>query len=256
MKQIVSFICAAGMFFSSFAQSSLSITTNKTTSLIFPFPITHVDRGTKDVLVQQVKEADNILLIKAATVNFTETNLSVVTSDGSVYAFTVNYEHQPIKWVYELSSKTSFTVASYAQSILNNSLTMHGIRDRKLDMLAKVSGIFIQGNTIYYQLQLANQSPIDYDIDFLHFYIRDKKKSKRTAIQENEMKPLYMAGNTKFVKANSTSTVVVALEKFTIPDSKFLAIEINEKNGGRHLLMKVRNNKIIKAIPLPYQNEQ
>jgi hypothetical protein len=43
----------------------------------------------------------------------------------------------------------------------------------------------------------------------------------------------------------------IALEKFTIPDAKFLAIQIMEKNGGRHLFMKVNNRKIIRAIPLP-----
>jgi conjugative transposon TraN protein len=247
MKKFLGFICCAGMGFSSFAQNSISLTTDKTTSLIFPFPITHVDRGTKDVLVQQVKEANNILLVKAGAVNFPETNLSVVTNDGSFYSFTVAYKREPVKWVYELPSKTSFTVASYAKSILNNPQRVHGIRDRKLDMLIKVSGIYIQGNTMYYQLQFDNQGPIDYDIAFLHFYIRDKKKAKRTAVQENEMLPVYVAGNTKAVKANSISKVVIALKKFTIPDAKYFAIEIKEKNGGRHLLLKVHNNKIIKA---------
>ncbi len=252
MKQFVSFLCALGMLVTSLAQSpSLSITTDKTTSLIFPFPIIHVDRGTKDVLVEQVKEAGNILLVKAAFANFSETNLSVITSDGSVYSFPVGYEKNPLTWVYALPPQNSVTPERYADGILDNPQTMHGIRYRKWDMLAKVSGIYIHENTIYYQLQLINQSAIDYDIDLLRFYIRDKRKAKRTAIQENEMKPLYIAGNTKLVKANTTSTLVVALEKFTIPDAKFLSIEVMEKNGGRHLLLKIHNNKIIRAISLP-----
>ena len=59
-----------------------------------------------------------------------------------------------------------------------------------------------------------------------------------------------MAGNTSQVKANSRSQVVVALDKFTIPDAKYFAIEVNEKNGGRHLRMKLGNKKIMRAIPL------
>jgi len=252
MKQFVSFLCAMGMLVTSLAQSpSLSITTDKTTSLIFPYPITHVDRGTKDVLVEQVKEAGNILLVKAATANFPETNLSVVTGDGSIYSFPVIYEKNPLTWVYTLPSQISATPERYANSISDNPQTMHGIRCQKWDMRAKVTGIYIHDNTIYYQLQLANQGPIDYDIDLLRFYIRDKKKAKRTAIQENEMKPLYIAGNTKLVKANTVSTIVVAFEKFTIPDAKFLSIEIMEKNGGRNLLLKIHNNKIIRAVALP-----
>ena len=252
MKQFASLLCALGMLVTSLAQGpSLSITTDKTTSLIFPYPITHVDRGTKDLLVEQVKEAGNILLVKAASANFPETNLSVITGDGSVYSFPVRYERNPLTWVYSLPSQNSGTPERYANGISDNPQTMHGIRCQKWDMLAKVTGIYIHNNTIYYQLQLANQGPIDYDIDLLRFYIRDKKKAKRTAIQENEMKPLYIAGNTKLVKANTTSTLVVALEKFTIPDAKFMAIEIKERNGGRHILLKIHNNKIIRAISLP-----
>ncbi|NCU04119.1 MAG: DUF4138 domain-containing protein, partial [Chitinophagaceae bacterium] len=66
MKRFVCLLCVCWYFVSAIAQTtSLQITTDKTTSLVFPFPIRHVDRGTKEVLVQLVKEVDHILLIKA-----------------------------------------------------------------------------------------------------------------------------------------------------------------------------------------------
>jgi conjugative transposon TraN protein len=251
MKKFVclNFVCCLLNF--CFSQTPLTVATDKTTSLIFPFSIRYVDRGTKDVLVQQVKEADNILLVKAATQKLPETNLSVVTEDGSVYSFRVNYEANPTTWVWQIPVQIQATLATYANAILVNKKTMRGICSRKWDMDAELIGIYIKNEVIYYQLRLENQSPIDYDIDFLHFCIRDKKKGKRTAVQENELTPLYVAGNTKLVKANDNNTVVFALEKFTIPDAKYLVIQISEKNGGRHLLMRVHNKKIIKAIPLP-----
>jgi hypothetical protein len=64
-----------------------------------------------------------------------------------------------------------------------------------------------------------------------------------------------VAGNNKQVKAYQKNILVFALEKFTISDAKFLAIQIMEKNGGRHLLMKVNNRKIMQAILLPDLNE-
>jgi hypothetical protein len=64
-----------------------------------------------------------------------------------------------------------------------------------------------------------------------------------------------VAGNNKQVKARQKNILVFVLEKFTIPDAKFLAIQIMEKNGGRHLLMKVNNRKIMQAILLPDLNE-
>lgn len=251
MKHLIYLVCAIGLIVPVMAQTSLSITTGKTTSLIFPFPVNHVDRGTKEVLVQIVPENKNILLVKAATKNFVSTNLSVITEDGSLYGFTVDYKDDLENWIYYLPERNKVSTATYAAHIIDNPQTMHGIKDKRWDMNAIVSGIYIKDNTIYYQIKLDNHSTIDYDIDFLRFYIRDKKKARRTAIQENEMTPLHVSGNTKLVRAASSSVIVVALQKFTIPDAKFLAIEINEKNGGRNLLLKVGNRKIIKATPLP-----
>ena len=106
------------------------------------------------------------------------------------------------------------------------------------DMESGIIGIYIKDNTIYYQLRINDNGPIDYDIDFIRFYIRDKKRSRRSATQENELKPIYISGNTRQVKAGRRTTIVAALEKFTLPDAKYLAIEINEHNGGRHMFIQ------------------
>lgn len=252
MKKFVCLVCVCWFFISCIAQMpSLCITTDKTTSLIFPFAIRHVDRGTKDVLAQQVNEVDNILLVKAASKGFPETNLSVVTDDGSIYSFVVCYDSQPQKWIYHLPVYTKKNITAYAQGILDNPKRMRGPMDRRWNITTKVTGIYIKDNIIYYQLRLSNQSPINYDIDLLRFYIKDKKKGKRTAMQENQIIPVYVAGNINSVKAFSNHVVVIALEKFTIPDAKFLVIQLMEKNGGRHLKMEVKNKDILKAIPLP-----
>ena len=252
MKRFVCLICACWLFVSAIAQtSSLCISTDKTTSLVFPFSIRHVDRGTKDILVQQVKEADNILLVKASSKNFSETNLSVVTEDGSVYTFVINYEEKPAKWVYNLPENKKATMSTYANGILDNRRTLRGIRDKSWNIDAAVIGAYIKDDIIYYQLRIKNNSKIDYDIEVLRFYIRDKKKGKRTAVQENELKPLHVSGNITQVKSFNQNVIVVALNKFTIPDKKFLGIQIMEKNGGRHLMMKLNNKDILKAITLP-----
>lgn len=251
MKRFMCLAIVSWLFVSATAQTSLCISTEKTTSLVFPFAILHVDRGTQSVLAQPVKESPTILLVKAATKGFPETNLSVVTEDGSLYSFMVCYDSNPAVSVYHLPINKSATLATYANGILDNPNTIKGIKDHKWRIDSKVSGIYIKADVIYYQLHLANKSPIDYNIDLLRFYIRDKKKGKRTAIQENELKPLYVAGNTSMVNANSNSTIVIALEKFTIPDAKYLAVQVMEKNGGRHLSMKISNKKIMQAITLP-----
>ena len=251
MKQILFILIA--LLNAAFAQQPISISTDKTTSLIFPFPIKYVDRGTKDILVQPVKEDERILLVKAASKQFAETNLSVVTGDGNVYEFTVNYTPQPSVLVLHLPPNKKATISAYANAILNNpprriSKVEHGA------VITKLSGIYIKDEVIYYQLEIHNHSPLDFDIELLKFFITDKKRSKRSSVQENELVPLYVAGNRSKVKAYNFSVVVVALDKFTIPDAKFLGIQLMEKNGGRHFNLKVYNGQILKARMLPELN--
>src|SRR3954470_10418956 len=73
----------------------LKITLNKTTNIIFPYAIKSVDRGSADVLAQKAKGVENILLVKAGRENFPQTNLSVVTADGKLYSFILDYISNP-----------------------------------------------------------------------------------------------------------------------------------------------------------------
>jgi conjugative transposon TraN protein len=248
MKKVLFALCV--LFNVAIAQQPLAITTDKTTSLIFPFPIKYVDRGTKDILVQPVKEKENILLVKAASKKFSETNLSVVTADGHVYEFTVNYTEQPGSFVFHLPANNKASVATYANGILDNE-GKRILRVEKNKVVIKLRGVYVKDNVLFYQLELCNHSPLDYDIELLQFVIRDKQQPKRTALQENILTPLHVSGNTSKVKAYNFSVVVVALDKFSIPDAKYLAIQLTEKNGGRHLGLKVRNHHLMKAVVLP-----
>jgi Domain of unknown function (DUF4138) len=251
MKRFVCLVFVCWIFVSSMAQTSLCVTTDKTTSLVFPFAIRYVDRGNQSVLAQQVKDAPTILLVKAAAKDFIETNLSVVTDDGSVYSFAVCYDVHPSIMVYYLPINNKATTAMYANAILDNKKSVKKINDHKWKTDAEVIGIYVKNDVMFFQVRVKNNSPIDYNIDFIRFYIRDKKKSKRTAVQDIDLKPLHTVGNITNVKSNTTSTMVFALEKFTIPDAKYMALQINEKNGGRHFSIRIKNKKIMKAVVLP-----
>jgi hypothetical protein len=230
---------------------TLALTTEKTTSLVFPCPVRHVDRGNGDILVQPVRGAERILLVKAACEGFPETNLSVVTEDGSLYSFLVRYQKMPAVWTYEVAAKTTQPVAAYAARLVDNPPMLHGIRDRAWGVTATLQGLYIGEGTLYCQLRLENSSPIDYPIDYLRLAVRDRKKARRTAVQEVALNPLHISGRITGVKAFSTVMVVLALSTFTLPGQQYLAIEVGEKSGGRHLVLKVGNRQLLKAIPLP-----
>ncbi len=237
----------------------LTIAYEKTTNLVFPFAITSVDRGTLDVLVQKAKGAENVLQVKAGVREFEETNLSVITADGNLYSFILNYNSHPTLTLclppkepgrplvhFTHAAHNRFGLLSDAETI-SAKQPMLRKRDKKFDIILQMSGIYVRDNVLYFQLELTNDSHIAYKVEQLRFYIRDKKKPKRTATQETELKPIYLYGNASRINGRSSQTVVVALNKFTIPDKKEFVIEMMEHNGGRHLQLEEGNRTIMKS---------
>ncbi|MES1216908.1 MAG: conjugative transposon protein TraN [Bacteroidota bacterium] len=247
MRRILFLVFAVCLFQGLNSQEVITITTDKTTSIVFAVPILHIDRGTKDILVQQIKEVDNILLLKAACAGFHPTNLSVLTTDGTVHSFIISYDTAPASLIYKIPATGQVPPSEYARQILDNEPFLHHVKCKSWKMRTALTGIYIRDSLFYFQIQLTNESPIDYDIDFLRFYIRDKNKARRTASQENELQPICTAGAVSQVKAYSSIILSVALDKFTIPDAKYMAIEMGEKNGGRFLRMKIKNRHLLKS---------
>lgn len=255
MKQFVCLVCALVCAASGFAQTAIGITTDKTTSLVFPCAIKHVDRGTQMVLAQHLTETPTILLIKAGEKNFKETNLSVVTDDGSVYALTLIYNPQATTWVHYLPANKEISITMQALTLLDNAPILKGTKARNMDVEMDVTGIYIKDEVMFFALQLQNNGPIDYDVDFLRFFVRDQKRSKRTAVQEVEQTPLHVAGNASKIKAYSKNVVVLVLNKFTIPDKKLLYMQMAEKAGGRNLQLRISNRTILRGILLPLRGK-
>lgn len=244
---------------------SLEITYNKTSSVIFPAVIKSVDKGSRDVLAQKAKGVENVLQLKAARENFPETNLTVITADGTLHQFTVNYSRQPKCLSVDLmpepanvqkegkpqlifqSDMTESDMERYAKAIVFAKKPRKPVREKQYKITLSLNGIYIKDNVIFYHFRISNQSNINYDVDFLHFFIRDQAKVKRTASQEVNVKPEYVYGNDKSIKGNASQDIVYAMQKFTIPDAKRLVIEMFEKNGGRNISLSIRNKTIVNA---------
>lgn len=243
---------------------NLSISYSKTTSLIFPFSITSVDRGSQDILAQKARGVDNVLQVKAGRKQFPETNLTVITGDGVLHQFTVTYSDTPPSQaisIAQTSGKQSLIlvkdavnerhIQSDSRLALKQNVSGRIDQQNKYQMNLSLQEIFIHGNTLYYRIQIRNRSSISYDIKSFKFLIKDRKKVKRTSSQEIEIVPLFVGNESDRIQAYASTTMIYAVKKFTIPDGKTLLINLFEENGGRHLTLKVDNKDILKAKILP-----
>jgi len=107
-----------------------------------------------------------------------------------------------------------------------------------------------KGGVMFCKLKIENRSQIGYDIEQLRFYIRDNSTIRRMASQEIIQQPLFVNGDTATIKGKSARVWVIALNKFTIPDDKHFEVEMLEKNGGRHLYVKIYNRQLMLAKEL------
>lgn len=249
---------------------ALQVGYDKTTILIFPAAISQggIDRGSGGIIAKTVPGVDNILKVKANIKGFAETNLTVITVDGKVYPFTINYSDDPPDAPIDMSkqqeqekSLASFLdrklnaeqINDLCKEVANKEKFLHQIT-KSFKIKLQLEGIYIMEDVMFYQFRLKNKSAIDYTIDFSRFYIRDKKRVKRTAQQEKEILPLqiYYENSTTQTAGKTSQTIVVAFSKFTIADHKNFVIQLFEKQGDRNLELKINGDNIVKARSLSF----
>ena len=223
----------------------LLVASNKTTSIVFPQVILSVDRGSKDIWVQKVSGAENILQLKAARDHFSETNMTVITADGTLYGFTVCYAERPPQLTIRLDSN-----GSVYEQVRGQKKFIHGIKDEQYGMAMRLSGIFIRQDIMYFQFELENVSPLSYRVDMLRFYTGDKMQRRRTAVQEIDQPPLYVYQRPVHIPGQSRQVIVAAFPRFTVPGKQLFYVQLTEENGGRNLRLKIPNRKIVRARTL------
>lgn len=230
---------------------------HQTSALSFPHRIVAADRGSKFILLQKAKGTDHVLLAKAAVPDFKVTNLTVVTAEGSIYSFIVQYCDSPDTLLYRFGPSMQTAANHYQHPTTKNLSHIEGLggmllkRKSKRHLLAiRVHGIYVQEDVIYFHVGLQNDSPIDFHSAGIQVQLKDRKRRKRTAKQDILLTPLAEAGKLQLVKGESVSKVVIAIPAFTIPVQKKLLLQVKEVQGGRQISIKIPASVLLKATPL------
>lgn len=252
---------------------ALEVCYEKTTHIIFPSEIVYCDLGNENLVAGLADGAKNVLRVKSAFKSFKqETNLSVITDDGSYYSFNVKFAKEPLLlniemtdflhdgeavnrpnnaqeiYLERLGSESPMLVKLIMKSIYKqNKREIKHIGSKRFGVQFLLKSIYANNGLLYFHTELKNTSNIPFDVDYVSFKIVDKKVIKRTAMQEQVLEPLRAQNYVTVVHGKQSERTVFALEKFTIPDDKQLVIEIAEKEGGRHQSFVVENEDIVRA---------
>lgn len=238
---------------------NIEVNDKQQTHFILPEEIVYVDFG-NELEVNKASGVDNILALRATKENISPTNVSVITSSGKFYTFNLKYSSSPESFSFVIDAPKRERVALFDNNELTstqkeNIRTEINTRFQSISKLTEdfagirfaVTNIFIDKDILYFKFKITNYSNIDYQPDFVRFYIQDAKILKKTTVQQLEQVPLFFFDQPKRINAHDTKIFSVALNKFTIPDKKILIVEMQESSGGRHFIIKVKNRDIIEA---------
>lgn len=240
----------------------LEIAWHKTTLLLFPAPIQDADRGDSYVLAEQPEGVENVLKVKAGARDFEPSNLHVVTKDGKVYAFTVSYNENPVDQTIDIGklpphspitfdgvSLNSREIEFAAAGIKGAEPFIKGVKKAKYRMELRLEAIFVKDDVLFFRYNLKNNTHIRHDAAAPRFYVRDKRRAKRTAVQDTEMDALFVQ-HSGVPEDGNGQTIIVAFPKFTIAESKFFVTEFMEQGGDRNLECRISQKKLLQARTL------
>ncbi|MCD8282556.1 MAG: conjugative transposon protein TraN [Prevotella sp.] len=251
----------------------LEVTYGKTVHIIFPAEVRYVDLGSADLIAGKADGAENVIRVKAAVKNFQgETNMSVITEDGSFYTFNVKYADEPLLlniemkdfihdgeavnrpnnaqeiYLEELGNESPMLVRLIMKSVYReNKREVKHIGSKRFGIQYLLKGIYTHNGLLYFHTEIRNRSNVPFDVDYITWKIVDKKVAKRTAVQEQVILPLRAQNYVTSVPGRQTERTVFAMSKFTIPDDKCLMVEMYEKNGGRHQSFAIENEDLVRA---------
>jgi hypothetical protein len=119
-------------------------------------------------------------------------------------------------------------------------------RCRTEGMELDLQGIYLKDSLLWFALRWENHSPIGFVPGYSRWFVRDRKRFKRTAQQELALEPVRTPGLVG-IPGDSTLSQWTGFPSFALGKGKELVLEVGEKNGGRVLELVISHKGLLNA---------
>lgn len=244
----------------------------KTVSLFFPKPIRQGMVGKSHFVFSYNKEIAQYFGLLQATPGV-ESNLLAITANGQVYSYILKYADTLQKLNYFISEQESIgnekpspnflstgeKTSSAIDTLISDPFTIYKetcsellvnikkkiIRSkRKNQIRLSVKNSVYKNNVLYFSMEIENKSTIDYDVNFLRFFISNSDGLKKKSSQTISKEPLFTYLQPSKIKGKTKSKFIFVFSKFTIDHHKKMMIELNEAHGERNIRLKIAGRMI------------
>jgi len=252
MKKLIIIVFAILAVAKVFAQDTAYVSKDKTTALFFNSPVKIVTSDNRNTETKQIE--DGLITLKALTANSPSSTLEVQDiNSNTVYHIPVLYSYgragrrikirQPK--IVKVTKSPASNYAFIGRQLANGKRKHIADRKRSGGIKAWIDKLSLAGNNMFFRLDIRNKSNLPYDIDFVRFYIRDRKTVARMATHEQEIVPNYSnLGKRTTITKNQQVAKVFAFPRFSLSEDQALNVELYERNGNRHLYLQIRQNDL------------
>lgn len=255
-----------------YAQDNQVIQTcvDKTTMLVFDSKIIHVDLGVNSGIAYQLDDnIPNILKLKiASSFRLTDTtNLLVICQNDLVFSFDVVYKTDIVKYVYLIPDSLAVNKKNLKSLEIIADLSGKQIHDKVMSdtylpripyskrgrIVLSLENLFSDSKKLYFRCKLENNSSIQYNINFMNLFQTTEKANKTVSDQDITI-PISISPEIKRIAPHTSEHFIFSCDKFTLENNRIAVLEIYEKNGGRHLKIRITNDLILRATLLHEKN--
>lgn len=246
---------------------TIYVNDTKIVSLFFPKPIRQGIVGKSNFVFSYHKEELHYFGLLQGTPG-AESNLLAITSDGQVYSYILKYADRLSKLNYFITEnegigneephsnilKVDEKISLANDTLVSDQFMVHRQTCSELLVISKrkivrskrknqiklsVKNSTYKNNALYFSMEIKNNSAIDYDVNFLRFFISNSIGFKKKSTQTISKEPIFTYLLPNKIKGGTKSQFMVVFSKFTIDNHKKMMIELNELNGERNIKLKI-----------------
>lgn len=230
-------------------------------ALFFPRPIEKAITGSPNYVFSYDRDDAGHLGLLQATPG-PESNLFVVTNDGSVYSYVLKYGEslsmlyhfvdkadrigteapEPIRKDKELVRDSTLISGALRSQFLDSLLKPIGrniATERYRGLKMKLNGIVHVEDNVYLPLHITNRSGIDFEVDYLKVFLVNGNTKTKSSYQRMEQFLIEEYRMPKVLMDGQSYGAVLVLPKWVMGRMERLEIELKEKHGHRKLLLKM-----------------
>jgi Domain of unknown function (DUF4138) len=219
----------------------IPVTVDKMTNLVFPEAVQAGVKVSAAVIVQKVRGVENVIEIKALRRDFTTTNLSVYGRDGRLYSFVLHYvaDSSVLNFRVVASGSGSVMLSGLPAGVDVLSREAYELEGKKASLRVsaqaervrlRLCGVFSADSLEWLVLRVRNRSGLDFVMAGVRYYVEEKKKVARRAVQEVEVNPVFTDAPAA-IRVGGEVRFSAGFEPFFVGKGRRLVCEVRGKDG-------------------------